>query len=103
VLRFLPLLRSFLLIQIKYSLLDQEAAPVVADGQRKGLDEKNRIQDKRAFMSEPEHVDPKDSVLGTSIYRCLYDIIRGRMDHEDELITSRLNWLISNDRKIIKN
>jgi len=37
-------------------------------------------------MSEPEHVDPKDSVLRTSIYRCKYDIIRGRMDHEDGLI-----------------
>jgi len=49
----------FLLIQIKYSLLSQQAAPIVADGQRKGLDQKKRIQNKRASMSEPEHVDPK--------------------------------------------
>jgi hypothetical protein len=35
------------------------------------------------------------SVLGTNINRCKYDIIRGRMDHEDGLITSRLNWLIA--------
>jgi hypothetical protein len=27
--------------------------------------------------------------------RSKYDIIRGRMDHEDELITSRLSWLIT--------
>jgi hypothetical protein len=35
------------------------------------------------------------SVLPSSADRCKYDIIRGRMDHEDGLITSRLNWLIT--------
>jgi hypothetical protein len=38
---FHPVLRSFLLIQIKYSVLNQHAAPVVADGQRKRLDREN--------------------------------------------------------------
>src|SRR5262249_22047195 len=35
------------------------------------------------------------SVLTKTTDRCKYDIIRGRMDHEDGLITSRLNWLIT--------
>ena len=37
----------------------------------------------------------EESVLPSSTDRCKYDIIRGRMDHEDGLITSRLNWLIT--------
>ena len=37
----------------------------------------------------------KSSVLPKSADRCKYDILRGRMDHEDDLITSRLNWLIT--------
>ena len=36
-----------------------------------------------------------DSVLTTSPDRCKYELIRKRMDHEDGLITSRLNWLIT--------
>jgi hypothetical protein len=52
-------------------LLNQQAAPVVADGQRKRLDEKNRNQDKRAFMSEPEHVDPKQLRPGPIRHRSL--------------------------------
>jgi hypothetical protein len=35
------------------------------------------------------------SMLTTNPDRCKYDILRGRMDHEDGLITSRLNWLIT--------
>jgi hypothetical protein len=35
------------------------------------------------------------SLLPQSIDRCKYDILRGRMDHEDVLITNRLNWLIT--------
>jgi hypothetical protein len=35
------------------------------------------------------------SVLTSSVDRCKYDIIRGRMDHEDGLVASRLNWLIT--------
>ena len=37
----------------------------------------------------------RSSVLTDNPDRCKYDIIRGRMDHEDDLITSRLNWLIT--------
>jgi hypothetical protein len=37
----------------------------------------------------------ESSLLPTSLDRCKYDILRGRMDHEDGLITSRLNWLIT--------
>jgi len=37
----------------------------------------------------------RHSVLTDNPDRCKYDIIRGRMDHEDVLITSRLNWLIT--------
>jgi hypothetical protein len=37
----------------------------------------------------------RNSVLTNNPDRCKYDIIRGRMDHEDDLITSRLNWLIT--------
>jgi hypothetical protein len=35
------------------------------------------------------------SVLPESTDRCKYDILRERMDHEDDLVTSRLNWLIT--------
>ena len=37
----------------------------------------------------------ESSVLPQSVDRCKYDILRGRMDHEDMLITNRLNWLIT--------
>jgi hypothetical protein len=37
----------------------------------------------------------RSSVLTDSPDRCKYDLIRGRMDHEDVLITNRLNWLIT--------
>jgi hypothetical protein len=37
----------------------------------------------------------ENSLLPSSTDRCKYDILRARMDHEDELITSRLNWLIT--------
>jgi hypothetical protein len=36
----------------------------------------------------------ESSLSPSSPDRNKYDIIRARMDHEDELITSRLNWLI---------
>jgi hypothetical protein len=42
-----------------------------------------------------EGLEMDNSVLPSSTDRCKYDIIRGRMDHEDGLITSRLNWLIT--------
>ena len=36
----------------------------------------------------------ESSINSSSQDRHKYDIIRARMDHEDELITTRLNWLI---------
>jgi hypothetical protein len=41
--------------------------------------------------SSNEALEMESSVLPTNTDRSKYDIIRGRMDHEDGLITSRLN------------
>ena len=45
--------------------------------------------------SVPPTSTDRSSVRKDNPDRCKYDIIRGRMDHEDDLITSRLNWLIT--------